>query len=214
MSAPLACRRVEDLLSEHLEGTLPFAQHALADAHLRSCAECRDLRAALAEVVETLRLPVEVHPSADLAERAASAALRAGRVPPRVRPLPQLAGIPHRVLATAAVLTLALSTGLVAASGGSGPLGAPGRLAQRVSSVGVAVAEMKDRVVEAFHVMRVVVGTAFEGRVERVNDRLEDYKQLLERRQREEREKLRNSNPPSPAPVPMDETKEKKERSR
>ena len=213
MSTPLSCRRVEDLLSEHLEGTLPFALHAQVDAHLQSCTACRELRAALAEVVETLRLPVEVQPSADLAERAAAAALRAGRVAPRVRPLPQLAGIPHRVLATAAVLTLALSTGLVAASGSAGPLGVPGRMAQRISSVGVTVAEMKDRVVEAFHVMRVVVGTAFEGRVERVNDRLDDYKQLLERRQREEQERMRNSNPPPPSPVPMNETKEK-ERSR
>ena len=47
------------------------------------------------------------------------------------------------------------------------------------------VAEKKDRLVEDFRMLRVVVGTAFEGRVDRVNDRVEDYRRLLERRQRD-----------------------------
>jgi hypothetical protein len=31
-------------------------------------------------------------------------------------------------------------------------------------------------------ILRVVVGAAFEGRLDRVNDRVEDYRRLLERR--------------------------------
>jgi len=93
----------------------------------------------------------------------------------------------------------------VAASGGKGPLGSTGRLAQRVSSVGMYVAEKKDHLVEDFRMLRVVVGTAFEGRVDRVNDRVEDYRRLLERRQRDaqmERSQQAPTGSPSPAPRP------------
>jgi hypothetical protein len=34
-------------------------------------------------------------------------------------------------------------------------------------------------------VLRVVVATAFEGRVDRVNDRVDDYRKLLEQRRRQ-----------------------------
>jgi hypothetical protein len=104
------------------------------------------------------------------------------------------------VLATAAVLALALSTGLVTASGGKGPLGHTGRLAQRVSAVGIYIAEKKDRIAEDFRMLRVVVGTAFEGRVDRVSDRVEDYRKLLERRQREEQLERSRQAPASAAP--------------
>jgi anti-sigma factor RsiW len=217
MTASLACRRFEELLSEHIEGTLGFAQKAQVDAHLAACPSCRELRAAMEEVIEALRAPAEIEPAADLAERAASAALRAGRTPPRVVPLPRLAGIPHRILATAAVLTLALSTGITAASGGGVALGAPSRLAQRVSALGVAIAETKDRLLESIDVVRVIVGTAFEGRVDRVNDRLDDYKRLLERRQQEEA-RARAASPapgnPNPGPAPSVPESENKERTR
>ena len=42
--------------------------------------------------------------------------------------------------------------------------------------------ERKDRLVEDVRILRVVVGAAFEGRLDRVNDRVEDYRRLLERR--------------------------------
>ena len=108
------------------------------------------------------------------------------------------------MLATAAVLALALSTGLVTASGGGkGSLGTAGQIARRVSSVGIYVAEKRDRLAEDFRMLRVVVGTAFEGRVDRVNDRVEDYRRLLERRQRDaqmERSQQAPDSSPSPAP--------------
>jgi hypothetical protein len=42
--------------------------------------------------------------------------------------------------------------------------------------------ERGDRLVEDLRLLRLVVSTAFEARLERVNDRVEDYRRLLERR--------------------------------
>lgn len=204
MRDTLQCRRAEELLSDHLDGTLDDVLDADLRAHIAACDRCRELRDALLEVLEVLRTTTEMEPAKDLAERAAAAALRAGRPRAGFR-LPAVAGLPPWVLATAAVLALALSTGLVTASGGKGPLGSTGHLARRVSSVGMYVAEKKDRLVEDFRMLRVVVGTAFEGRVDRVNDRVEDYRRLLERRQRDaqmERSQQAPGGSPSPSPRP------------
>lgn len=204
MRDTVPCRRAEELLSDHLDGTLDEILDAELRAHLAECDRCRELKDALVEVLDVLRTTTDVEPSAGLAERAAAAALRAGR-PRTGSRLPVLAGLPPWVLATAAVLALALSTGLVTASGGKGPLGSTGQIARRVSSVGVYVAEKRDRLAEDFRMLRVVVGTAFEGRVDRVNDRVEDYRRLLERRQRDaqmERSQQAPSGSPSPSPRP------------
>lgn len=203
MKDTLPCRRAEELLSDHLDGTLDAVLDAELRAHVAACDRCRELREAMFEVVEVLRTSAEREPAHDLAERAASAALRAGR-PRATRQLPAIAGLPPWVLATAAVLALALSTGLVTASGGKGSLGSTGHIARRVSSVGMWVAEKKDHLFEDFRMLRVVVGTAFEGRVDRVNDRVEDYRRMLERRQRDaqmERSQQAPSEAASPAPA-------------
>jgi hypothetical protein len=57
-----------------------------------------------------------------------------------------------------------------------------GRLAKRASNASVYLLERKDRLMEDVRILRVVVSAAFEGRVDRVNDRVEDYRRLLERR--------------------------------
>jgi hypothetical protein len=44
------------------------------------------------------------------------------------------------------------------------------------------LAERKDRLVEDVRILRVVIGAAFEGRLDRVNDRFEDYRRMIERR--------------------------------
>jgi anti-sigma factor RsiW len=185
MRDTVQCRRAEELLSDHLDGTLDEVLDGELRAHLEACERCRDLRDAMLEVLDVLRSSVDMEPAKDLAERAATAALRAGRPRTTRRLLPDIAGLPPWVLATAAVLALGLSTGLVTASGGKGALGTTTALARRVSSVGVYVAEQKDRLIEDFRMLRVVVSTAFEGRIDRVNDRVEDYRRLLERRRRD-----------------------------
>ena len=202
------CARVEELLSDHVEGALDPVLDAEVRAHIDECDECLALRAALREVTDALRETAEAQPSDGLAARAAEAALRAARGRPRRVGLPSFTGLPPWVLATAAVLALALSTGLATASGGKGTLGGASRIAQRVSAAGVYVAERKDRLVEDFRVLRVLVGTAFEGRVDRVNDRVEDYRRLLERRQKDEqleRARREASPPPAPSPSPAEQ---------
>ena len=198
----MECRRVEERLSDHLEGTLDALLDTELRAHLEGCGHCRELRAAMAEVIDALREAPAGEPSADLAVRAADAALRAHRRRTRHMGLPSFVGLPPWVLATAAVLALALSTGLAGAAGGRGALHGTSRIAQRVSAVGVSVAERWDRLVEDFRVLRVLVGTAFEGRVDRVNDRVEDYRRLLESTaQREEQAERSRAEAVAPSPA-------------
>lgn len=196
----MECRRVEERLSDHLEGTLDALLDAELRAHLEECDRCRELRAAMAEVIDALRATPAGEPSAELAVRAADAALRAHRLRPRRVGLPSFVGLPPWVLATAAVLALALSTGLAGAAGGRGALHGTSRIAQRVSAAGISVAERWDRLQEDFRVLRVLVGTAFEGRLDRVNERVEDYRRLLERRQREEQAERSRAQQAAPSP--------------
>jgi hypothetical protein len=63
------------------------------------------------------------------------------------------------------------------------------RVLERASNAGVYVMERKDRLVEDVRILRVVVGAAFEGRLDRVNDRVEDYRRLLEKRKSAEQKK-------------------------
>ncbi len=184
------CRRAEELFSDHLEGTLPWAEQAALERHLRECGACRLLRAAFGEVVAALHsLPLYEAPRG-LAERAAATARQAPAV-----------GVPARMppwlQATAAVLALAITGGLAAASRAWTPSGRL-RVAQRAASAGSFLAERKDRLVEDVRLLRVVVETAFEERFDNVGSRLEDYRRLLERRRALERQ----SQPPSAGPSP------------
>ena len=79
-------------------------------------------------------------------------------------------------------------------------------LGQRLSNATVYLVERKDRLVEDLRLLRVVVSTAFEGRLDRVNDRVDDYRRLLERRKKDEaprddkKSELEESEPASRAP--------------
>ena len=71
-------------------------------------------------------------------------------------------------------------------------------------TAGSSLLERKDRLVEDVRMLGVVLSTAFEGRLERVNERVEDYRRLLERRKRDARRpspKGAASAPPSAAGV-------------
>jgi hypothetical protein len=194
----LDCARAEELLSDHLEGLLdPLLARDLED-HLRSCAACRGLREALAEVVEALRSSPAVEPGAGLAARVARAAIlhaqqrRAAAFAPRM---------PAWLQATAAGLSILTTVGILVAHGGTAR--AAGRLVERTTSAGTYVLEKKDRLLEDFRILRVVVGAAIEGRLDRVSDRVEDYRRLLERRRETEQPRL----PPPPSPRPPPESK-------
>jgi hypothetical protein len=56
------------------------------------------------------------------------------------------------------------------------------QLVDRTVSAGSELLARKDRVVEDVRILGVVLTTAFEGRLDRMNERVEDYRRLLERR--------------------------------
>ena len=172
------CRRAEELFSDHLEGNLHPILRAELDSHLDGCADCRTLRAALAEAVEALRSIPEIDAPSGLAERAAAAALARPR-PVVVRPAIEL---PPWVRAAAAGFAfIALGT-ILAVVGPEKPTRAAQRLVGQTVTAGTSLLERKDRLVEDVRILGVVLGTAFEGRLERVNERVEDYRRLLDRR--------------------------------
>jgi hypothetical protein len=171
---------VEERLSDYLEGGLDADLHAGLESHLASCDACRPLLEALREVVAALRSVAVLEPPQDLAARAAAAALRSGPrralAAPRMRLTP-----PAWLLATAAGVAVAVTATVVLLSQHpSGP--AQFRMAERTSNAAAYLAERKDRLVEDIRILRVVIGTAFEGRLDRMNDRVDDYRRLLEKR--------------------------------
>jgi hypothetical protein len=171
------CRRVEELLSDHLEGTLHPILRAEVDSHFARCADCRALRAALGEVVETLRAFPDLDAPPGLAARAAAAALTRPR--PVVRPAIVL---PSWVQAAAAGFALIALGVILMVVGPEKPTRAAQRLVSQTMTAGTSLMERKDRLVEDVRILGVVLGTAFEGRIERVNERVEDYWRLLDRR--------------------------------
>ena len=201
---PLSCDRAAELFSDDLEGTLDRALAADLAAHLAGCVECRALRAALLDVTMMLRAPA-IEPATDLAERVARASWVEARAPivreQRKRAWAHataswaswLTEVPFAVQAVAAALALVVTAGLVMAAGSAPGAPARPRLGQRISNATVNVLERKDRLVEDFRLLRVVVSTAFEGRLDRVNDRVDDSRRLLEQRKKDETPKDKKS---------------------
>ena len=173
------CPRALDLLSDHLEGSLHEIVRAELEGHLTSCADCRALRGALAEVVEQLRAFPVPEPPAGLAERGAQAALASGRLLPHaviVRP-----AIPSWVQAAAAGFALiALGAGLLLV-GPEAPSRTATRLVVHTVGAGTFLIERKDRLVEDVRVLGLSVGTAVETGLDRLEDRVQDYRRLLDR---------------------------------
>src|SRR6185295_12586595 len=94
MSGGIDCRRAEELLSDDVDGLLdPILAEDLR-VHLARCDACRQLRAAVAEVVASLKAYPTLEPPADLAERAAALALERASAFRRLRiPWPDV-GLP------------------------------------------------------------------------------------------------------------------------
>ncbi|HXB55756.1 MAG TPA: zf-HC2 domain-containing protein [Vicinamibacteria bacterium] len=185
------CRRAEELLSDHYEGTLDPLRRADLDAHLSGCADCRALRAALGDVVEALRTFPVLEPPARLAERVAAAAL-APRVAAPSPFAPRGVRIPAWLPAAAAGLALVTTGAALLATGPEGPTRAATRLLDRTVNAGVYLIERKDRLVEDVRILRVLIGTAFEGRLDKMNDRVDDYRRLLERRRNAEEDQKKS----------------------
>ena len=178
MSSDLGCQRAQELFSDDLEGSLGVVLRAELAEHLGGCDECRALREAVQEVVATLRRRPLIEPSASLAARTAQAALEQAR---RATPRPRAPE--WRALRLAAAIVLVASGAVFLMAGPeSAPVRAATRLADQTENALFYVAERKDRVLEDVRILRVVIAAAFEGRLDRVNDRFDDYRRIIERR--------------------------------
>jgi hypothetical protein len=182
MSEALRCERAEELFSDYHEGQLQPLRVRELEEHLAGCAACREVLDVVGAVIDVLRPASEMAPADDLADRVAAASWRRGLAAARTA-LPRAWALPWRVQALAAGLAV-LVTGTVLVARSEGP-----RLTQRVSQRSVNgvvyLRERGERLLEDLRVLRVVVATAFEGRVDRVNDRVDDYRRLLEQRRRQ-----------------------------
>jgi anti-sigma factor RsiW len=197
----MECRRAEELLSDHAEGSLEDPLLADLKAHLQTCAACSALANAVAEVrVHLVAYPV-LEPSASLAERAGER-IRAQGLASRLRAFRP--AMPPWVMATAAALTLASTLGVLR---GAGALPASGKtahkLVERGVNAGAWVLERRDRLVEDLKLVRVVITAAFEGRLDTMSDRVADYRRTLEKRQEETKGKDKGAGvAPLPQPTP------------
>jgi len=182
MSEALSRERTLELLSEYREGSLePALRDAVAE-RLAADAECRETLRALDELEELLGLLAAApEPRAGLAARAARAALAAGRprpatvvaFRPRVRHQP---AVPAQLQAAAAVAMLVV--GLAALV--TGPEAAPQQAATRfVERTRLELRQQGGRFVENLRELREIVGAAVETRLDRVEDRVDDYRRLL-----------------------------------
>jgi hypothetical protein len=183
MKDVLDCARAEELFSDYREDALPAPLRADLENHLASCAVCPPLLAALDEVLGVLRSPLDLEPSASLAARAAEASWRRGRATVvAMRPRPR-ARVPLRVHALAAGLAaLATAAFLLVQQSSERPAGVAGKVKERTVNVAASAQERAERLVEDLRMLRVMIATAFEGRVDRVHDRVDDYRRLLEKR--------------------------------
>jgi len=179
VSHDIGCQRAQELFSDDLEGTLSVVLRAELAEHLRGCDECRALREALQEVVAALRSHPLVEPQAGLSARAAQAALEQAR---RARPRLRAPEWPRTLRLAAAIAMVASGAVFLTAGPESAPVRAATRLADQTENALFYVAERKDRVLEDVRILRVVIGAAFEGRLDRVNDRFDDYRRIIERR--------------------------------
>lgn len=181
MKDVLDCARAEELFSDYREDALPATLRADLENHLSTCPACPDLLRALDDVLGVLRSPLDLEPSGSLAARVAEGSWRRARTTvvamrPRVR-------VPLQVHALAAGLAaLATAAFLFVQQAPDRPAAVAGKVRERTVGVAASAQERAERIVEDLRMLRVMIATAFEGRVERVNDRVDDYRRLLEKR--------------------------------
>jgi hypothetical protein len=198
----MGCRRAEELFSDHEEAALNEVLREDLERHLRACEDCRALREAFKDVMGALREAPAIEPPADLARRVADGVLaRAARLP-QARPGPARRPAPAWLQAAAAVALLIAGAAALAAGPDAGPLRSASRVLERGDNAVAYLSERKDRLIEDIRILRVVIGAAFEGRLDRVNDRFDDYRRLLEKRRAAEgrkRSQAGASGEPEPA---------------
>ena len=197
------CPRSQELFSDHLEGTLHEILRVELEAHLSTCEECRSLRGTVAEVVEALEAYPTLEAPLGLVDRVIAASRRAPRLQPAQRAVivrPALV-IPAWMQAAAAGFAMIALGVLLMVVGPERSTRAATLLVDRTVNAGSELVDRKDRMVEDVRILGVVLTTAFEGRLERVNERVEDYRRLLEQRRNEGQVDSKRGSGTRPLPV-------------
>lgn len=197
------CPRSQELFSDHLEGTLHDILRVELEGHLSTCEGCRSLQGTVAEVVEALHAYPALDPPLGLVDRVIAASRRT----PRAHPVPRAVivrpalVIPAWMQAAAAGFALITLGVLLMVVGPENSTRAATLLVDRTVNVGSELIDHKDRMVEDVRILGVVLTTAFEGRLERVNERVEDYRRLLEQRRHEGQVDSKRGSRTHPLPV-------------
>jgi anti-sigma factor RsiW len=186
--SPRECEACEERLPDLVDGTLGAVIAGEIRRHLDTCAACLALHDALVLVSAELRRGRPV-PSVDgeLAARVAARSFHRRRRAADLWPLsPERGGPPWRIQVASGVLSLAV-TGAVflfssVAHGAAGSV--PLRALRSVNESATDFRSRTDSWMEDVRLVRVLVATAFEGRLDRVQEQVEDYRRLLERRRR------------------------------
>ena len=184
----MSCERTRELFSDYLAGELPEPLRRDVGEHLADCDACGKLREAFGQVVELLReLPV-VEPSAQLADRVAAVSWSPVRPAARRR-------LPGRQLRALAALQAAAAIGMLvtgsfalAAGPDSEPVQKASRFLERTTNRFAALIDERDQLLEDLRLIQVVIGTALESRIDRIGDRVDDYRRLLEERRGSQRD--------------------------
>lgn len=190
------CSRAEELFSDDLERTLQPPLLGELGAHLAGCARCRSLRRLLPEVVTSLRElgRSELQLPAGLVERvAARSFVRPGLWPRLTRELARPGAFQAAAVFLAAV---ALWTSLSGFSPAETRRFAT-RLVERGANTGAYLIERKERLVEEVRFLNVVLGTAFEERVDGVSERVLDYRRQLRQKPASESPTTSGANLPN-----------------
>jgi anti-sigma factor RsiW len=199
--SPRDCEACEERLPDLVDGSLGPVMAGEVRRHLESCAACSSLHAALVAVTAELRRHRPA--STDDARLAAAVAARSFRRKRRAADLwplaPERGGPPWRIQIASGVLSLAVTGAVfvfssVAHGAGSAPL----RALRSVNESATDFRSRTDSWMEDIRLVRVLVATAFEGRLDRVQEQVEDYRRLLERRRR--------AVQPTASPVPNHRT--------
>jgi hypothetical protein len=184
------CRRIQELLSDYIEDTLPPPLRREAEVHLESCAECRELTRSLREVVGLFASFEAPEPPVDLTERILErtrTALAASRTAAQIA---QSADIESsgdssfwRSLGAGFAAAAVLASVLVfhppeLLEGWSRHVS---QTAHRSYSFGVRTYHRTARWLEDLNVLRITVGVAFENRLDRLNERLRDLEEVRRR---------------------------------
>jgi len=197
------CPRSQELFSDHLEETLHDILRVELEAHLSTCEECRSLQGTVAEVIQALAAYPALEAPLGLVDRVVAATRRA----PRPRPAPSAVivrpalVIPAWMQAAAAGFALIALGVLLMVAGPESSSRAATLLVDRTVNAGSELIDRKNRMVEDVRILGVVLTTAFEGRLERVNERVEDYRRLLEQRRNEGQVDSKRGSGSRPLPV-------------